>query len=417
MPGGDTEMARPRVRQDKKTGKWIVEYYDKDKKQHRLKGFPTKRAANDRADEISGEVRKGVHTPASTSGTVADACRVWIQRARDLKLEKKTILQYQNHADLHLVPLTDSGERPAWEGRLGDLKLSKLTPPVANAVQREFVRRLSSAMSRKVMVSFKSILNEAANNAMVAYNAASTVKTQRRNRGEHKVHAGVDFPAKVELASVIGIITGRWRPLIITLAFCGLRASELRGLEWGDVLDLDTDLPQIVVRQRADMDGLIGDTKTDSAHRHIPLTPLVAGELRAWKEACPRGGETGELRFVFPNGAGNVENHANISNRGWNDWQIKAGVSVPKRDDAGKVVKGEDGQPVMKAKYGVHDLRHFFASLMIDQGFSPKRVQTLLGHASIQMTLNVYSHLFPPDQADDRDRFAKAESSVLSAAK
>ena len=49
---------------------------------------------------------------------------------------------------------------------------------------------------------------------------------------------------------------------------------------------------------------------------NIPLNPLAAGELRAWKKICPRDAETGELRFVFPNGNGIVENHANISNRG-----------------------------------------------------------------------------------------------------
>ena len=54
---------------------------------------------------------------------------------------------------------------------------------------------------------------------------------------------------------------------------------------------------------------------------------------------------------------------------------------------------------------------------MIDQGFNPKRLQTLLGHASIQLTLDVYAHLFPPEQDDDRERFASAQASVLMAAK
>jgi integrase len=362
-----------------------------------------------------GEVRKGIHTPASKSDTFSAACAAWIDRADREKLEKATIRSYRNHVDLHLKPLSDTGERPAWGGELGKLKLDKLNPPVANAVWRELTRRLSLAMARKVMSSFKAILDEAVNHPMMAYNPASTIKMRRRDRGEHKVHEGVDFPIKEEVASVVAIIEGRWRPLIIVLAFCGVRSSELRGLEWNDVMNLDTEFPQLRVRQRADEDGEIGDTKTDSAHRHIPLVPLAAQELRAWKEVCPRDPETGELRFVFPNGNGNIENHSNISNRGWKEWQIKAGVSVPRRDDGGKVVRDGEGRGVMKAKYGVHALRHFFASLMIDQGFGPKRVQALMGHASIQMTLNVYSHLFPPDQDDDRERLAKAQASVLVA--
>jgi integrase len=416
----ETQMARPRVRQDKKTGKWIVEYYDTNKKQHRLKGFPTKRAANDRADEISGEVRKGVHTPASVSGTVADACQSWIKRGHRLKLEPETMRSYQNHVDLHLLPLTDSSEspdKPAWEGKLGDLRLSKLTPPLANAVLRELQDRLSLPMARKVMSSFKAILDEAANHGMIAYNPASTVKMRRRDRGENKVHIGVDFPTKEEMAAIIDMLDGRWRPVILVLAFCGVRSSELRGLEWDDLLGLDSDVPQLRVRQRADKMGRIGDTKSPTAHRLIPLTRRAAAELRAWKTVCPREAETGELRFVCPNGNGIVENHANISNRGWKEWQIAAGVCVPRRDDEGKSVRDKDGNSVVKAKYGVHALRHFFASLMIDQGFGPKRVQALLGHATIQMTLDVYSHLFPPDQEDDRNRFANAEASVLNAAK
>jgi len=408
-------MARPRVRQDRKTRKWIVEYYDQDKKQHRLKGYPIKKAADAKAAEIDAEIRKGIHTPANKSAIFADACDAWIDRAERMNLEPETIRPYRNHRDIHLIPLTDSSDKPAWTGRLGALKLDKLKPPVAQAVKRELQRRLSSAMAQKVVSSFKAILDEAVNHAMIAYNPASTVKVERSDRGERKVHADVDFPDKSELAAIIAILDGRWRPVIVVLAFCGVRSSELRSLEWIDLLDLDGDFPQLRVRQRADNKGKVGNTKTASAHRIIPLTRLAADELRAWKKVCPIDTETGELRFVFPNGNGIIENHSNISNRGWKEWQIEAGVCVPRRDDDGKVVRDDSGNPVMKAKYGVHALRHFFASLMIDQGFNPKRVQTLMGHSTIQMTLNVYAHLFKPDQADDRVRFAEAEASVLAA--
>ena len=50
-------------------------------------------------------------------------------------------------------------------------------------------------------------------------------------------------------------------------------------------------------------------------------------------------------------------------------------------------------------RYGLHSLRHAAASLFIEQGFSPKRVQALMGHSTIQMTFDVYGHLFP--SADD----------------
>lgn len=52
-------------------------------------------------------------------------------------------------------------------------------------------------------------------------------------------------------------------------------------------------------------------------------------------------------------------------------------------------VVNDNGRP----KYGLHALRHFCASWLIEQGFTPKRLQTILGHSSIQMTFDVYGHL------------------------
>ena len=167
----------------------------------------------------------------------------------------------------------------------------------------------------------------------------------------------------------------------------------------------------------ADMDGEIGKTKISAAERTVPIPPSAATALCDWKKVCPRNAVTGELRFVLSNGVGNVENHANLYSRGWDAWQIKANVSVAKRTKAGKVVKDEIGKAVMTGKHRVHALRHFYASVLIDDGINPKRVQTLLGHSTIQVTLDCYSHLFPPDQAEDQTRFARMKDAVLTAAK
>jgi integrase len=59
----------------------------------------------------------------------------------------------------------------------------------------------------------------------------------------------------------------------------------------------------------------------------------------------------------------------------------------------------------------LHRFRHFFASWLIDQGFGPKRVQALMGHASIGVTFDCYGHLFP--QENDHARFAAAERALL----
>jgi integrase len=57
-------------------------------------------------------------------------------------------------------------------------------------------------------------------------------------------------------------------------------------------------------------------------------------------------------------------------------------------------------------------LRHFCASYLIDQGFPPKKVQTLLGHASITMTFDLYGHLFPSEK-DDLARMEAGERALM----
>jgi integrase len=67
-----------------------------------------------------------------------------------------------------------------------------------------------------------------------------------------------------------------------------------------------------------------------------------------------------------------------------------------------------------KAKYRFHSLRHFYVSLMIEQGTPPKRLQALIGHANLSMTMDVYGHLFPPSE-EDTARINSAIASVLVA--
>ncbi|MEE8517055.1 MAG: tyrosine-type recombinase/integrase, partial [Alphaproteobacteria bacterium] len=136
--------------------------------------------------------------------------------------------------------------------------------------------------------------------------------------------------------------------------------------------------------------------------RDIPLAPMVINALKEWKLECPKG----DLNLVFPNTVGNVEFHSNIWNRGFQPLQIECGIT----EDSGR--KDKEGKPILKGKYGLHALRHAAASLFIEQGWTPKRIQTVLGHASIQMTFDLYGHLFK-DADDDREEMKQVQARLL----
>jgi integrase len=78
----------------------------------------------------------------------------------------------------------------------------------------------------------------------------------------------------------------------------------------------------------------------------------------------------------------------------------------PLRDRVMFMLSLKAGMRAKKPKYGMHSLRHAAASLFIEQGFSPKRIQALMGHSTIQMTFDTYGHLFP---AADDDRVAMGQ--------
>jgi integrase len=80
-----------------------------------------------------------------------------------------------------------------------------------------------------------------------------------------------------------------------------------------------------------------------------------------------------------------------------------------------EVVKLEKGKKTVRktAKYGLHPLRHFCASLWIEANYSAKRVQTYMGHASIVQTYDTYGYLF--DLRDnDKEALKRIESRVMS---
>ena len=362
---------------------WIADYFapgKNGKPERHIKTFATKKEASAYLVTAQGEVQRGVHTPESTSITLAEAARLWLDRGELEKLERSTLRQYRNHVDLHIVPL------------IGVQKLARLSTPAIEAYRDELLKKgCSRAMARKVLASLKSILGEAQRRGLVAQNAAQPVKVDVKKREQGKLAVGRDIPSKEEISKILAQAEGRWRPFFVTAIFTGMRASELRGLTWDDV---DFERNVIHVRQRANLWGEIGAPKSAAGERAIPMAPMAVNALKEWKLVCPR--KEGRLSLVFPNGSGNVENHANIANRGFYALQTVAGI-----------VAG-DGGP----KYGLHALRHFFASWAIVREFSPKRLQALLGHSSIQMTFDRYGHLFPSLE-NDHAKFAAGELALV----
>ena len=363
---------------------WVVDYVDQHRHRH-IRTFARKKDADAYEATVKVDVRAGIHTAPSRSITVADAAEDWFTFAQAEGLERSTLSYYRQHIT-HIVSL------------IGHHKLATLTSPGIHKFRDALLARMSRALAKKVLTSLKAILKDAQRRGNVAQNVARDVRIGTSMRDKRRLAVGVDIPTVDEIRRIIAAAQGRWRPLILTAIFTGLRASELRGLRWEDV---DFARGELHVRQRADRYNQIGHPKSKAARRAVPVTPLLANTLREWKLRCPQS----KHGLIFPTTTGNIIRHSDLIRLGLIPTVARAGVV-----DA-------DG----RAKYsGIHALRHFYASRCINRRadggleLTPKVVQERLGHASIVMTLDTYSHLFP--RGDDSGAEAEAEAALFAVA-
>jgi integrase len=371
---------------------WVVDYKDQGGKRA-LKTFAAKKDAEAWKVNALHEVQFGTHTRASASKTVTEVWGLWLEQCKADNLEFSTIRGRRQHLKVHV------------ERCIGAIRLSDLTTPLLYDFDSKLRDKgCSIVMRRKIITSLKTMLTFAQRRGLVAQNVALAVriKSDIRESSRGPLRVGVDFPSMAELNSLIENSSARRRPFIVTAIFTGMRLSELRGLRWSDV---DLDAGTIHVRQRADLWGHIGPPKSKAGKRDIPLAPIVVNTLKQWRTDCPKG----EIDLVFPNGRGKIERMSNIHEHAWYPLQIKCGLTV----DTGR--KDAEGNSILSHRYGFHMLRHAAASLFIAYlGWTPKRLQTVMGHSSINMTFDLYGHLFENIEAD-RAAMAKFEAAVRAA--
>jgi integrase len=387
---------------------WVVDYFDQHGRRH-LKTFARKRDADSFHAQVTIDVRAGTHTADSTSISIAQAGEFWLQDRTAAGLEPTTLVAYEIYVTRHITP------------RIGTIKLSQLTVPGARAFEDQLKADCSPVHVRAIMRALGAILDDAQERGLVAQNVVRSLR-RRRHKGRDQRHdrrrkgklkIGVNIPAPEEIKAIVAALANfpRWRPLLLTAIFTGLRPSELRGLRW---VDVDLKRGELHVRQRADALNKIGPPKSEAGERTVPLPPMLVNVLREWKLACPHS----ELGLAFPTERGKVLTRKSIAENGWQAAQIAAGVTRPVLDSHDRPKRDQHGKPIVAAKYpGLHALRHFYASWCINRKVDGglelplKVVQARLGHATITMTADRYGHLFP--RTDDGAELAAAERAFL----
>jgi len=181
------------------------------------------------------------------------------------------------------------------------------------------------------------------------------------------------FLTRAQLGRLLEEIPAAWTPFFELLASTGLRVSEAIALRW---MDLELGEPPCLWVRRSVVKGVIGVPKSRFGKRCIPLDPGLAARLGASRRLAEP-----EESLVFPSERGTPLNPDNIRYRVLAPAVKRAGLSG----------------------IGFHAFRHTCASLLIERGLSPLRLQRWMGHHSAAYTLDIYGHLIDAELAPALD--------------
>jgi integrase len=272
---------------------------------------------------------------------------------------------------------------------IGRVKLKNLNALHLQSLYRE---RLDSGLSGSTVQKIHHVLHKALTQAMrwdlIPRNPAVSVKAPTPTPKE--MHPLSVLEARQLLEAARG---DRLEALYVLAVHTGMRRGELLGLKWGDV---DPDLATVRVRRTLTRgeDGrgyVVGAATKSGKGRHIRLTPRAVEALkrhraRQAKEKLKVGGLYRDQDLVFAGEGGNPINPSNLRNRSFKPLLERAGLP----------------------RITFHDLRHTCASLLFQRNVHPKFVQELLGHASVAITLDTYSHMLPGMGSEAADAMGEA---------
>ncbi|HEX6351080.1 MAG TPA: site-specific integrase [Candidatus Dormibacteraeota bacterium] len=341
-------------------GRWEARYvwYEAGRRRRRVIYGQTREGVARRLRDALKQREDGV-VPADGRLTLADFLKVWLDGARPA-LSARSWERYEEHVRLYIAP------------SLGRLKLTEVTPAHVQRLYGELLKRgLSPSTVRRTHAAFHRALGQAFRWRLVPSNVVGLVDPPRAVRREMRALTADEARRLLAAAA-----NDRLEALFTVAVTAGLRLGELLALTWADV-DLDRGWLRVT--------GSLGRTKgagvavtapkTARSRRRVELTATAVEALRRHRarqleERLAAGRMWRELDLVFANRVGGY-------------------LLVNEVYEAHRRILGAAEIPRMR----FHDLRHTAATLMLGRGIHPKIASEMLGHSTVAITLDLYSHV------------------------
>jgi integrase len=358
----------------RKDGRWTAAYYVPDQNGIRRRQYvyaDTPEVVEDKLVEIRKLVKSGI--PISPAGLTLDTyLSEWVDQVAAPRVRPSTLDSYRAAIEKRIIP------------RLGRKKLGQLN---ARDV-RQFLAALAGEgvgdrTAQVAHATLRAALEDAVREEVIPRNVAKLVRAPRPTKAERE-------PLTVDQVKALLKVSRdhRMHPLIVVLAVLGLRRSEALGLRWEDI-----DLTAGILRVRRSLhrvDGRLSifPTKTQRSARAVPLPRFVIRALESQRDKQEE--ERAALGKNWPN-FGYV-------------FTTPLGTPIDPRNCTRVVRKQLDAAGLSHVR--LHDLRHGCVTVLLSMGVPPRVVMEIVGHSTLEMTMNVYAHVSLDDKRTALDGFA-----------
>jgi integrase len=344
-------------------------------------GYPTRRECEAALAKVLAALETQTFTPPTKVTVKQFLLSEWLPTVKT-SLRPTTYASYAMLAREHILPT------------LGALQLQKLTPGAINALYAHLLEHgrvhgggpLSASSVRRVHAVLHKACHDAVRWGRLTVSPVDSADPPKQS-AEHR--DGLPVWNAEQLAAFLGHVSDdRLYALWRLLAMTGMRRGEALGLGWED---LDMEAGAVTIRRAwIPVDGVarFSEPKSRRSRRTIALDPVTLDVLKAhvahqadeqstWQEDAAAAG----LVFTRPDGRPLVP------------WT----VSKAFRDH---------GRAALLPRIPLHGLRHTYATLALASGINPRIVSARLGHATVALTLDVYSHVLPQADREAAERIA-----------
>jgi integrase len=368
-----------------------------------------KRAALEWARKVELELSTDTYREP-TKQTVADFLKAWLDGTAAQRVRAKTLSSYRQLVANYIVP------------QLGDRALRQLTLP---EIDRSYAalsdRGLSPRTVRYVHSVLRQALGHAVKSRLLVHNPSDYATLPRQQRTEMRALTADEGRRFLEAAA-----DDRWYALWALLLTAGLRPSEALGLRWSDVEPGRIRVQRTLVHLGGG-DWRFDECKTSRSRRTVPIPPVADAALRTHRarqaeEKLAAGPAYNDHGLVFASPNGNPPDPRSLVRNHFD--RVLAAASKKEREQLDRACESGDAAAIRQAevalkkvelpKIRLYDLRHTSASLLLAEGVHPKVVSERLGHSTVMLTLDVYSHVIPAlheESAQAMERLLSARAS------